>query len=525
MSRKSVLKWSMAGVIAAGSVFAASHLTSRPAIAESKVSSSAMETAHDLSQAFRDIGKKVAPAVVNIQVHKTIPAARPTQGLPQGPMQDPFFRRFFGAPEGDDEGGGFPGFPGFPGQAPFGGGETIGQGSGVIVDVEGKTGYIVTNNHVAGDADEIQVVLNDGRTIEGAKVLGTDPRTDLAVLKIEADDLKAVSWGNSDEIEKGDWVLAFGSPFGYVGSMTHGIVSALNRTDLQIIPQGYEQFIQIDAPINPGNSGGPLVNIHGQIIGINTAIASRSGGFQGIGFAIPSNLAHRITDELRSKGKITRGWLGVAMAKDSEETRQLVRSMGYSSDKGVLVDEVLPNSPASGKLEHGDIVSKVNGKEVADPADMRNRIAMLTPKSEAKLEVFRNGKTLNISVTLGDQPQNLTAAQAGEEQSDQAEEAAPRVGVRLEDLTPDISHRLGMKPDTTGAVILQVEPRSPAAKAGLRRGDVITEVNGVKVANANEAIAAIRQADLHKGIRLYIQTQNTSRFVFVQEKPATEKKK
>jgi serine protease Do len=241
----------------------------------------AMATVEGLSRAFRNVGKDIEPTVVSIKVRKVIePSNR--RMMPN----DPFFRRFFG-PGGhgdeEDEDSDVPGFPGMP----FGG-EQIGQGAGVVVAVDGNTGYIVTNNHVAGEADEMEISLNDGRTITNGKLVGKDPRTDLAVVKIEASNLKAAKWGNSDELEKGDWVLAFGSPFGYVGSMTHGIVSATNRNDLRIIPQGYEAFIQIDAPINPGNSGGPLVSLDGRVVGIDVAGSTNA---ENIGFAVAVNAA------------------------------------------------------------------------------------------------------------------------------------------------------------------------------------------------------------------------------------------
>src|SRR5580658_2330047 len=240
-----------------------------------------LSNAEDLSTVFRHIGKVIGPSVVNIQVRKEI----------KNP-QDDTIRKFFHdhgeeLPPGFDGGGGGEG----GGDGDDGEQQEVGTGSGVIMEASDGYGYILTNNHVAGGADEMDITLPDGREIKNGKLLGADPKSDLAVVRIQADDLIPAKWGNSDDLEKGDWVLAFGSPFGFVGSMTHGIVSALNREDVGIIPQGYENFIQVDAPINPGNSGGPLVNIHGEVVGINTAIASRSGGFQGIGFAIPSNQA------------------------------------------------------------------------------------------------------------------------------------------------------------------------------------------------------------------------------------------
>ena len=474
----------------------------------------------DLSRAFRSVGKEIEPSVVNIKVHKTIEPVR--RNSPDAPMNDPFFRHFFGpggpgGSGGDDEGDGS-GIPGFPG-APFGGGEEIGQGSGVIIAVDGNTGYIITNNHVAGDADEMEIALYDGRNITNAKLVGKDPRTDLAVVKIEASNLKAAKWGNSDELDKGDWVLAFGSPFGYVGSMTHGIVSATNRTDLRIIPQGYESFIQIDAPINPGNSGGPLVNVHGEVVGVNTAIASRTGGFQGIGFAIPSNQARQIYTILRDKGKVVRGWLGVSIASVADpESREIVKSFGYEGNKGVLVEQTFPNTPASGKLQKGDIITAINGKNVGDSNELRNQIAMMAPATEVKLDFFRDGKMQQTTVKLGDQPANLASiGQPGAhpETPEPAQNDSPKIGLKLENLTPEIAQRLGLGAEQHGAIVSRVMPGSPAAHAGIRVGDVITEVGTEPVTSATDAGAAIKSHDLRKGIRMYVVSPAGARFVFV----------
>ena len=444
----------------------------------------AMAAVEDLSRAFRNVGQIIEPSVVSIKIHKTItpPAgSRMPRGGGGGPV-NPFFRRFF-----DQDGDGESDIPGFGGP-PFGG-ELIGQGAGVIVAVDGNTGYILTNNHVAGDADEMEVSLNDGRTLDNGKIVGKDPRTDLAVVKIEASNLKAAKWGNSDELEKGDWVLAFGSPFGYVGSMTHGIVSATNRTDLRIIPQGYESFIQIDAPINPGNSGGPLVNIRGEVVGINTAIATRTGGFQGIGFAIPSNQAKQIYTILREKGKVVRGWLGVSIASVSEpESRDVARSFGYKGKNGVLVQQTFPNTPATGKLQEGDIITKLNGKDVTDANDLRNTIAMMAPGTDAKMEVFRDGKTQEVTVKVGDQPSSFAGLSGGGRgPSDEAEPEqgeSPKIGLALEDMTPVLARRFGLGGNQQGAIVVRVAPGSPAVKADINPGDVITKVGNDTVTGA-----------------------------------------
>ena len=400
--QKSALRWAIASVVVVGTAaFSADVYAQNGQDQPTNTQASngkAVGTVQDMSRVFRNVGKEVEPSVVNIKVRKVIEAPAGRRMPRGGPFDDPMFRRFF-----DQDGDGQPDIPGF-GDSPFGG-EQIGQGSGVIVAVDGTTAYIVTNNHVAGDADEMTIILNDGRNIENGTLVGADPKTDLAVVKIEGDNLKAAQWGDSDQLEKGDWVLAFGSPFGYVGSMTHGIVSATNRTNMGIIPAGYESFLQIDAPINPGNSGGPLTNIHGEVVGINTAIASRTGGFQGVGFAIPSNQAKQIYQILREKGKVVRGWLGVSIASvDDPDTAPIAKLKGYKGTTGAFVQDTLPDTPAVGKLKSGDVITKINGKEIKDSTELRNTVAMIAPGTDVKFEVFRDGKTQEVTVKLGDQP-------------------------------------------------------------------------------------------------------------------------
>src|SRR5438477_5892297 len=299
--------------------------------------------ADDLSSVFRYVGKAVEPSVVNIAVTKKMSGPRAGSRLRNLPFDRDQLRRFFPDRNGDGE----PDMPDFDDETP----ELHGTGSGVIMEASDGIGYILTNNHVAGDASQMEITLSDGRKITKATTLGADKKTDLAVVKVEADRLIPAKWGNSDELQKGDWVMAFGSPFGYIGSMTHGIVSALNRANIGILGnQGYENFIQVDAPINPGNSGGPLVNVRGEVVGINTAIASRTGAFSGIGFAIPSNQAKFVFESLKKSGHVTRGWLGVSI-QDVSTDLPLVESFGYKGSSGVLVEQVVPNTPAIGKLQ------------------------------------------------------------------------------------------------------------------------------------------------------------------------------
>jgi serine protease Do len=455
--------------------------------------------AEDMSSVFRDVGKQVEPSVVKIEVHKTVKA-------PHGvPLPDDMLRRFFPpneqqpqAPDnqdnqGDEEGGSF---------------EQVGTGSGVILEVDGNTGYILTNNHVAGGATEMTVYLADGRKLDNAKLVGADPKSDLAVVKIQADDLKAAKWGDSSNLQQGDWIMAFGAPFGYVGSMTHGIVSALNRSQVGILgAQGYEDFIQVDAPINPGNSGGPLVNLHGDVVGINTAIASRSGGFQGIGFAIPINEAKGVYNQLKDHGKVTRGWLGVAI-RDVAQDPEAAKGLGYDKPEGVLVEQLVADSPAAGKLEVYDVITAVNGKHVRTVTELRNQIAEDAPGSTVNLTVFRNGGEHQVQVTLGTQAENLLASQNRmvTPPGQQNERPAEALGMRLSTPTPELSEKFGLGDAAHGAVVTGVMPRSAAEKAQLQAGDVITQVDRKPVNSAQDVSNLIAK---HKGsnpILLYVES-------------------
>ena len=466
-----------------------------------------LNKAEDLATVFRSVGHVVEPSVVNINVRKTI------KGAHKLPLDPDLLRRFF--PRGED------GQPQIPDDLDDGTGadmEQIGTGSGVIMDVDGSTAYVLTNNHVAGGAEELLITLSDGREITKAKVVGADPKSDLAVIKIESDRLIAAKWGNSDDLQKGDWIMAFGSPFGYVGSMTHGIVSALNRTNVGIIgQQGYENFIQVDAPINPGNSGGPLVNLKGEVVGINTAIASRSGGFQGIGFAIPSNQAKQIYAVLKEKGRVTRGWLGVSIA-DIAKNLEEAKSFGYTGTSGVLVEQVLPKTPAIGKLQAGDIVTALNGKPVENVQQLRNTIAMTPPNSDVVMKVFRDGKDLDVTVKVAEQPEDAMASLGGKglrRTPDSAEATTEAMGMKLTTLTDELAEKAGLTDVTNGALVTAVTPRTPAARGGLRAGDLITKVDKQPVTNAKEAVDALAKGDLTKGVRLYVTSRDGSRFLFL----------
>lgn len=478
-------------------------------------------TVEDLATVFRQVGKVVEPSVVNINVTKKIHGVG---GRMRG-LNDDMLRRMFPDRDGDGE-------PDLPPGLRFRGGNQgddedmiqMGTGSGVIMEVSDGYAYVVTNNHVAGGADKMQITLADGRVIEDATLVGADPKSDIAVVKFKADRIIPANWGNSDELQKGDWIMAFGSPFGFVGSMTHGIVSALHRDSVRIIEngEGYENFIQVDAPINPGNSGGPLVNIRGEVVGINTAIASRSGGFQGIGFAVPANQAHRVYNALKEHGKVVRGYLGVGI-HDVSGDRDLARSFGYEGSKGALVEQISPSGPASDKLKEGDIITAVNGKSIGDSQDLRNAIADIAPNTETKLSVFRDGKNQTVTLKVGEQPANMAAALRGQPGSADQEGASPAdtaqssqpFGMTLQTLTDDLAAQAGVTNLKTGAVVTDVDPKSVAAQKGIRPGDVITKVGGQTVNNAADAVTALGKANADKGVRLYVTSRDSSRFVFL----------
>jgi serine protease Do len=498
--------------------------------AEQQVASSReqLQSVQDLSSVFRNVGRVIEPTVVQIEVTRTIKGHRRMMPSPD----DNFFRRFFrdqqmpGDPN-DNSNNGNGGGDDSQNASPDDGGDLheTGTGSGVVMEVDGDDAYILTNNHVAGGATKMIVTLNDGRTIDNGTTLGADPKSDLAVVKIHAPHLIAAQWGDSDQLERGDWVLAFGSPFRYIGSMTHGIVSAIHRTDVGIISQGYENFIQVDAPINPGNSGGPLVNIHGEVVGINTAIASQSGGFQGIGFAIPSDQAKRVYAQLKEHGKVVRGWLGIGIENVSLHP-EMAKESGFSGDSGVLVTEVYQGTPAYGKMQPGDVITAINGKPVANRDDLRNTVASIAPNTATTFSVFHDGKQQDVSVTLGTQPADLDAlasGQAGPGSNDNggdanadAEAAVARIGLRLSDVSDDLAEKYGLHDARQGALVTAVNPASPAAAAGIRPGDLITRVNGHRVDNAQDAQDQIAKQDLNKGFRLLITNRAGSGLRFLQ---------
>jgi serine protease Do len=410
---------------------------------------------------FAPVVKKALPAVVNISSSKVSKVAT---GLFEQMPDNPLFRQFFG--DGADRQ-----FR-VPREAPAQREKAL--GSGVIMTPDG---YLLTNSHVVDGATDVRVTLGDKREFK-ATIVGTDPKTDVAVLKIDAANLPSITIGDSAKVEVGDYALAIGDPFGVGQTVTMGIVSATGRSHLGI--EDYEDFIQTDAPINPGNSGGALVNDRGELIGINTAIlAHGSAGNQGIGFAIPANMARNVMQQIVKNGKVTRAYLGVV---PQDVTPAMARAFGQKEPHGALVGDVSANSPAARSgLEKGDIILEVNGRPVANSNDLRMTISMMPPDSNVNLKVFRSGSERAMAVKLGELPATEAAIQHQGKGS-----SSVLSGVSVENLDTESARQLGLPASSQGVVVTNVSPNSRAAEAGLRRGDVIQEVNRKPVKNTSD---------------------------------------
>ena len=403
---------------------------------------------------FVEIAKSVKPAVVNIAATRSGKSGENPHGAP---LDDPFFRKFFG-----DE------FFKRDRDAPQREPKERGQGSGVIVEANG---LIVTNNHVVNKADEIRVFLPDKREFKG-KLIGTDAKTDIAIVKIEATGLPTIPWADSDQLEVGEFVLAVGSPFGLTQTVTMGIVSAVGRASMGIAE--YEDFIQTDAAINPGNSGGALVNVRGELVGINTAIFSQSGGNMGIGFAVPSNLSRAIMDQLVRTGKVVRGWLGVAI---QDLTPELATQFGITETKGVLVSDVMEDSPAKkAGFERADVIVEYDGKSMDSPTHLRNAVAQTPIGKKVSVKLIRDKKSKTIEVAIVEQPKSL-----GQPSAEESRESAVPTGLlsdlEVHELNEELITRYGLKATERGVVVVRVRPGSTAEEMGVREGDVILEVN------------------------------------------------
>jgi serine protease Do len=483
MSRFAPLSFSLIAATCSA-LFPAAHAFAQSEInPNSEINPHCVCSPEQTSKAFTAVAKKSIPAVVFIKVQSNAPEAD-ENGYPYGYQNpydfnsDDFFNRFFGMP-----------FRGQP-QKPQ---PQLSQGSGFLVSSDG---YIMTNAHVVKGADKITAVLNDGREMD-ATLVGSDPHTDIAIIKIEGKEFPFLTMGDSEEIDIGEWVIAIGSPFQLEASVTVGVVSAKGRQNLKIT--NFEDFIQTDAAINPGNSGGPLFNLRGQVVGINTAIVSRSGGYMGIGFAIPSNMAKNIMAQIIDKGSVTRGFLGVSLQPVDKD---IADAFNLSKPEGALISEVTKDSPADkANLKQGDIILEYNKLPVKSLQSFRNEISLMNPGTSVNLKINRKGQILNIPVTLGTSNDALASGSS----------IIQKLGMEIDNLTPDLSKQLGYTQREEGVVISKIKPGSAAAMAGLRPGFLIQAVNHKKVANVDEFNEALGQPE-NKRILLLVRQGNATRF-------------
>ena len=443
----------------------------------------------DFKNGFSSVIDPALAAVVNISSTKVVKRQNQVPGFL---FNDPFFRQFFGDQNPDAQ----PQRPQTEREQSL--------GSGVIVN---SNGYLLTNNHVIDGASDVRVFTPDRKEYK-AKVIGTDPRTDVAVLKIEASGLPVFTFGDSSSLKVGDVVFAIGDPFGIGETATMGIVSATGRA-LGGAIERYEDFIQTDAAINPGNSGGALIDLHGNLIGINTAILSGGGGNQGVGFAIPINMAHNIMEQILEHGKVIRGQLGVLVQGVDPD---MAKALGLSQGGGALVGDVTPNGPAAkAGVERGDVILEFNGQPVNGPSDLSVRTSQTPPGSTVHLKVFRNGQTRDVSVTLTELQEKAAANEGGQEGGG----AAVLRGLKVDNLTPSIARELELPASTTGVVVTSVDPSSPAAAADVQRGDVIQEVNRKPVRNIDDYQRAVLSAG-NQPVLLLLNRGGQTHFVVVQ---------
>jgi serine protease Do len=438
-----------------------------------------------LEEAFALAAELVRPSVVAVATERP-----PRRAFP-GPFEeffgrDPFFERFFG-PEGEQQ-------------------PVRGLGSGVLID---DAGHILTNHHVIDGAEGLTVRFFDGREYDGT-IVGTDPHTDLAVIRIAIDALPEgifpAHLGDSDAVRVGQFVLAIGSPFGLEQTVTAGVVSSMGRA-LQLTR--YEDFIQTDTAINRGNSGGPLINLRGEVIGINTAILSQTGGHQGIGLAISANLAHFVVQSLIDTGRVVRGWLGVDI---QPLTPEVAPTFGFEGTQGALIANVMPDSPAeAGGLQSGDIVMALHGRHISDTRDLQMQVARLRPGSDVDFTVWRNERGQTVTVRIGEMPDEIAAARPPAPQPDRG-----TLGLELADLTSEQRQRFQIPANVDGILIANVAPGSPAFDAGLRRGHVILDVAGRVPQNAREAAQMIREQATN-GVRLRVRAGDRTLFVVLRQ--------
>ncbi len=449
---------------------------------------SSIEAAKTLGNAFVEVAKREKPAVVSITIERTLEGVSAFGGFDEDffkgtPFED-FFKDFQPRRHGKEY---------KPKQQ--------GSGSGVIID---ESGYVLTNNHVVSGADKITVKLSDGREFK-AKRIGTDPKTDLALIKIDSKNLPVATLGDSDKIEVGEWVIAIGNPFGLEHTVTVGVVSAKSRSGLGT--GTYEDFIQTDASINPGNSGGPLVNINGEVIGINTMIV---GLGTGIGFAIPVNMAKNIIDDLIKHGKVTRPWVGIGI---QDLTPELKKHFKIREEEGVIINQIYENSPAEkADIKIGDVIQEVDGKKVNDAQALVKEILKKHIGQKIRLGIVRGGKFINIDVETKEMPEKVSGIK---EEGNEEEEAKSLLGLEVEELTPEFSRRYGIKQES-GVIIMGVESGSPAEEVGIKRGDIIKEINHKKINNITDYNKAAAKSSIKEGVLLLIKREDQTFFVNIQ---------
>ncbi|MGE5196449.1 MAG: DegQ family serine endoprotease [Anaerolineae bacterium] len=437
-----------------------------------------------ISKAFTNVAKQAIPAVVFIKVQSSggeqeEGAFAPGYQNPFDYFGDDFFNRFFG----------FPPKGKMPQPAP-----QLSQGSGFLVSSDG---YIMTNWHVVKGADKITVTFNDGKEFD-ATLVGSDSHTDVAIIKIEGKNFPFLQLGDSESMDIGEWVVAIGSPFQLEASLTVGVISAKGRQNLKITD--LEDFIQTDAAINPGNSGGPLLNLDSDVIGINTAIVSRTGGYMGIGFAIPSNLAKSIMTQIISKGSVTRGFMGVTLQPIDKD---IADAFNLDKPEGVLISDVIEGSPAEkAGLKAGDIILEYNNTPVKALGTFRNDISLMSPGTDVKLKIKRKDELLTKTITLGSASDDLSTKGG----------IADRLGLEVSDLTPELASQLGYPPGQVGVVITRIKPGSPSALAGLHPRFLILAVNHKKVSSVEEFSAALSDMGNKKRVLLLVRHQNATHF-------------
>jgi len=468
----------------------------------------AVVSPQDLSRSFREVAKKTFPGIVSIKTESKV--SQVSNGLGGGAGIPPEFEKFFkNSPE-------FKRF--FDGQKspkmPRGRQHrSLGQGSGFIIS---KDGYIITNNHVVNGADRIVVKLHDGKEYEAVDVK-TDPRSDVAIIKINAKNLHPVPLGDSDRTEVGDWVLAFGSPFGLEQSITQGIISAKGRGPGI---NERENYLQTDAAINPGNSGGPLVNLNGEVVGINTAISSRSGGYDGVGFSIPINMARWIADQLLEHGHVKRAFIGVMI---QPLTNELAQQLDLNIYTGAIVTQVVPDSPAEkAGLETGDIILELDGHKVTGTRNLQGITERLKIGKPYPLTIQRNGKQRKLKIKLAEMPDSKSFASAEAKQEKKEKEAdAPgtvsskELGLNVQNLSKELSEQFGYPEKVSGVIITSVESGSVAEFNGLKEGEVIEKIGQTKIKNVDDFKKAIKDTSAEKGVLMLIRRGNATRFVVV----------